>query len=186
MECPICYEAITAETGIVTTSCNHSYHFSCISAWYINQDKGTCPCCRKDMSEKEDFPDVNESVSDEEYEVEFTRTQLQEFIASHGGHLTEQMSDAICEVIGSFTHMELNSLLVGNTGQTLTEDEWNRLLARDEDTEEEEEEQENSMLISLIGNERNIYMNRHEEAAIKIQDAWRMQKAAHSLLMLKN
>ena len=93
MECPICYEAITAETGVVTTSCHHSYHFACISGWFIKQEKGTCPCCRKEMNDTEDFPDVPDGSSasydsDEEYEVEFTRRQLQDFIHAHGGHLT--------------------------------------------------------------------------------------------------
>ena len=170
MECPICYEAITEETGVVTTSCKHSYHFTCISGWFIKQEKGSCPCCRKEMNEKEDFPAVpadadaeaeSESESEESvcYEVEFTRRQLQEFIASHGGHLTEQMSDAICSVIGSFTQTELNSLLVGNTGQTLTEDAWNQLLHRDiEDSEAEEDEgQEQGLLrISVRGDERSV------------------------------
>ena len=185
MECPICYEAITAETGVVTTSCNHSYHFSCISGWYIKQEKGTCPCCRKEMNDTEDFPDVPDGSSasydsDEEYEVEFTRRQLQDFIHAHGGHLTEQMSDAICAVIGSFTHMELNSLLVGNTGQTLTEQEWNELLHRDSHDENEN----NSLRITIAGDQRTVYLNQHEAAASRIQFAWRTQKAVQALIML--
>lgn len=203
MECPICYEAITAETGVVTTSCQHSYHFSCISGWYIKQEKGTCPCCRKEMSEKEDFPDVPEEAEDEaesesesesyeseeEYEVEFTRSDLQQFIAAHGGHLTEQMSDAICAEIAAFTKTELNSLLVGNTGKALTEDEWNQLLHRDNDSEGSADEEEESLQISVRGDERSVYLfpsNAHETAATKIQSAWRTQKAAHALLTLKN
>lgn len=204
MECPICYEAITAETGVVTTSCNHSYHFSCISGWYIKQDKGTCPCCRKEMNDKEDFPDVPEQgaesesesdsyASDQEYEVEFTRRQLQEFIASHGGHLTEQMSDAICAEIGAFTQMELNSLLVGNTGQTLTEDEWMNLLHRDIDDSDsdsdtvansQQEEDQNSLRITISGDRRTVVNNIHETAATTIQTAWRVQKAAQALITL--
>lgn len=193
MECPICYEAITADTGIVTTSCKHSYHFSCISGWYINQEKGTCPCCRKEMSEKEDFPVHEEAESDSESEsefdeVEFTRSELQEFIKSHGGNLTEQMSDAICAVVGAFTQTELNSLLVGNTGQALTEEEWNELLTRPETVLDSDV---HSMRISLEGDERNVYlfpshMHEHEMAASTIQSAWRIRQAAHALLMLKN
>lgn len=200
MECPICYEAITEETGVVTTSCKHSYHFTCISGWFIKQEKGSCPCCRKDMSEKEDFPavpaypeeeedsDSEESDESDVYEVEFTRRQLQEFIASHGGHLTEQMSDAICSVIGAFTKTELNSLLIGNTGQALTEDAWNQLLHRDvEDSDSDESvEQEDTLRISVRGDERCVYSIIHEAAAAKIQSAWRIQKAAHALIALKN
>lgn len=197
MECPICYEAITEETGVVTTSCKHSYHFTCISGWFIKQDKGSCPCCRKEMNEKEDFPAIpaeadsnsdadsdaeSEAEEESEYpEVEFTRTQLQAFIASHGGHLTEQMSDAICAVVGVFTHTELNSLLVGNTGQTLSEEEWNRLLERDDDSQEEQ----GGLRISVRGDERIVYSIIHEAAAAKIQSAWRTQQAANALIMLK-
>ena len=185
MECPICYEAITAETGVVTTSCHHSYHFACISGWFINQEKGTCPCCRKEMNDTEDFPDVPDGSSasesyasdeEEEYQVEFTRSQLQEFIHAHGGHLTEQMSDAICAVVGDFTQTELNSLLVGNTGQSLTEEEWNDLLHRDSE--------EDSMNISITEHGRRVYLNQHEAAATTIQNAWRTQKAAQALIML--
>jgi hypothetical protein len=200
MECPICYEAITEETGVVTTSCKHSYHFTCISGWFIKQEKGSCPCCRKEMNEKEDFPAVpadadadeeaeSESESEESvcYEVEFTRTQLQAFIASHGGHLTEQMSDAICAVVGVFTQTELNSLLVGNTGQTLSEDEWNRLMERDDshDDQQEEGQEQGQLRISVRGDERCVYSIIHEAAAAKIQSAWRTQQAVRALVMLK-
>ena len=135
MECPICYKAITVATGIVTTSCNHSYHLSCISGWYITQEKGTCPCCRKKMNKEEDlsekiYRDVDSHYEEEYDEIEFTRRELQEFVDSRGGHLTSQMSDAICEVIGAFTQIELNSLLIGNTGKRLTEPDWNALLNR--------------------------------------------------------
>jgi len=189
MECPICYEAITAETGSVTTSCQHSYHFACISGWFIKQEKGSCPCCRKEMNEKEDFPDVpaeedsdSEYESEDEYEVEFTRRQLQEFIESHGGHLTEQMFDAICPVIAAFTKTELNSLLVGNTGQALTEEKWLELLARPELYEEE-----SSMRITIGESGRSVVLNDiYETAAMKIQSAWRTQKAAEALIRLKN
>ena len=54
-ECSICYDEITKATGEVKLSCSHVFHFSCISSWFFKQDKGTCPCCRKEMGEKEDF-----------------------------------------------------------------------------------------------------------------------------------
>ena len=149
------------------------------------------------MNEKEDFPDVpadqdsdsdseGESYeSEDEYEVEFTRRQLQEFIESHGGHLTEQMSDAICSVIASFTKTELNSLLVGNTGQVLTEEKWLELLARPSSQPHEEP----SMRITIGEGEsgRIVVVNDiYHTAASKIQSAWRTQKAAEALISLKN
>ena len=60
MECPICFEAITKETGQMTTSCGHTFHFKCINLWYYRQSKDeegdgkeTCPCCRKEPGEFE-------------------------------------------------------------------------------------------------------------------------------------
>jgi hypothetical protein len=55
-ECSICFDLIDLKTtGEVKLSCSHSFHFSCISSWFFKQDKGTCPCCRKEMGEKEDL-----------------------------------------------------------------------------------------------------------------------------------
>ena len=51
MECPICYDAITKESGITTLSCEHSFHLSCIATWIIKNE--TCPCCRKEVGEYE-------------------------------------------------------------------------------------------------------------------------------------
>ena len=67
MECPICYDAITSQTGIVTTSCGHSYHFACISSWFMTQEENsTCPCCRKEMCTIEDLPYTDGDIEDEE------------------------------------------------------------------------------------------------------------------------
>ena len=53
MECPICYD----ELGVAraTMSCNHSFHFRCLSNWFVTQDKGSCPMCRKSAHELEDL-----------------------------------------------------------------------------------------------------------------------------------
>ena len=77
MDCPVCYESITSETGQVTTSCGHIFHFKCLNSWYytqINSESGqeSCPCCRKEPGEFERAPVVEESedetVSDAESE----------------------------------------------------------------------------------------------------------------------
>lgn len=47
LECPICYEDITFD-NIIFTNCNHSFHYTCLSKWFIN-DNITCPMCRKDI-----------------------------------------------------------------------------------------------------------------------------------------
>jgi len=53
MDCPICYD----ELGVAraTMSCNHSFHFRCLSNWFVTQDKGSCPMCRKSAHELEDL-----------------------------------------------------------------------------------------------------------------------------------
>jgi hypothetical protein len=63
-ECPICYEAVTEDTGSVNLSCKHTFHLRCITDWFAKQSQGSCPCCRKDMGVKEDILH-NEPVEDE-------------------------------------------------------------------------------------------------------------------------
>ena len=56
MECPICFDGIeVSKTGITTMSCGHSFHFSCLSKWFLSQptDLCTCPCCRHVANETE-------------------------------------------------------------------------------------------------------------------------------------
>jgi hypothetical protein len=94
MDCPICLNAITKETGLVTTSCGHSYHFSCISSWYA---KGkTCPCCRAAPTSTEVVPD-----EEEEPEVEFTRAALNAWLISRGGH--GAVAESVCSELAAFT-----------------------------------------------------------------------------------
>ena len=74
VECPICYEEITLETGIVNMACKHSFHFRCITGWFFaqsNKDQTeSCPCCRREMSEKEGLPVITKSDSESEQESE--------------------------------------------------------------------------------------------------------------------
>ena len=146
MDCPICYSAITTETGVVTTSCGHSYHFACISKWFMGQDNGTCPCCRKEMGETEDFPQAPEDEeSDSEYEseeeededededgeeeVELSRATLDSFLRKRGGlGLTEAIAARVCPVVAAFTRMELHFLCIGNGAAPLSDDDWETLM----------------------------------------------------------
>ena len=151
MECPICYDEINAQTGVVTTSCGHSYHFSCISHWYAKQEVASCPCCRKEPGEKEKMPEIqyeDEEGSDDEEEeefeeVEFTRAELDAFLRARGGGLSDALALAVCEVVCGLTFTELNFLMLGNCGRALTQDEWNELLqAQDEDEDDDDEDDE--------------------------------------------
>ena len=81
MNCSICFEDVTKATGCTTLSCDHSFHFRCISKWFLEQYlkdlAESCPCCRdkgtkldrscyKDMDDKEEEDDEE----DEDYEEE--------------------------------------------------------------------------------------------------------------------
>jgi len=143
MECSICFDAISAETGVTTTSCGHSYHLSCISTWYAQQGvTQSCPFCRKEMSGKEVLAlvrsdDDSDSEDEEEDEVIFTREELNNFLVARGGSgLTDAMATAICANYGAFTLSELRVLSVGNGGRELNQQEWDALIDGDEsDTE---------------------------------------------------
>jgi hypothetical protein len=188
MECPICYENIDATTGQTTLSCSHSFHYGCISGWFLKQDVGNCPCCRKEMTAIEDLPRDNDSeassIDSEDEEVELTRTELQAFIASLGGNLSEEAADNICEIIAGFTYYELNALVVGNTGRHLTEERWNQLLEDEEEDDDldsvEDEEDVWNLRISTTfdadSSTREISMVTTEDAATaatKLQAVWR-------------
>ena len=64
MDCSICYEGITVETGNTTLSCSHSFHFRCLVKWFYSQSEKeineSCPCCRKKPSEHEQLPEEPE------------------------------------------------------------------------------------------------------------------------------
>lgn len=75
LDCPICFEQITKETGQVTTSCSHTFHFKCLNTWYWQQAQGedskeSCPCCRKEPGEYElasTIPDESDKSEQQEY-----------------------------------------------------------------------------------------------------------------------
>ena len=118
----------------------------------MKQEKGTCPCCRKEMTSKEDFPQATEGEEDDEDEdhdddedededededdeedVEFSRQSLDEFLRANGGSgLTNAMAEVICGDTAIFTESELNFLCIGNGARNLTNDVWNELLIRDD------------------------------------------------------
>lgn len=61
LECPICYDAITSETGSTKLSCSHTFHLKCIAIWIIKSE--TCPCCRKEVSDHEKLSDISDLTS---------------------------------------------------------------------------------------------------------------------------
>jgi hypothetical protein len=129
MDCPICFEAITAATGLVTTSCGHTYHLSCISSWYSKNDP-SCPCCRTAPSATEVVVrGASRSNPDEdEDEVELTHEQLATLLRIQGGYGINFIDANVCPEVASFTRTELNSLCQGNGGCSLGFVLWDRLV----------------------------------------------------------
>jgi len=169
-ECSICYDAIDATTGVATLSCSHSFHICCIAGWFAKLEKGTCPCCRKEMSALEDLPqaaeaedsdDEDEDDDDESVdEVEFSRADLDAFLRARGGHgLTDAMAAEVCPEFGTFMGTELNALVVGNGGRPLTREEWIALLEDDDDDEDEENEDNDEIAaaVAAVWNELASY-----------------------------
>ena len=76
--CPICYEDINASTGSVNLSCAHTFHLTCINTWFSRQDQGSCPCCRKEMGEKETVPLPDPESDDEDETRSYVSEESQE------------------------------------------------------------------------------------------------------------
>jgi len=77
MDCSICMDAITKETGCTTLSCQHTFHFRCIDNWFGKQvwddQPQTCPCCRSEGSDLDrcevmQGDEEEEEDEDDEYE----------------------------------------------------------------------------------------------------------------------
>ena len=69
-DCSICLNEITA--GKYSMACQHSFHYRCITNWFIEQknkeQKETCPYCRREVSEDEALPKIDELSEDDESE----------------------------------------------------------------------------------------------------------------------
>jgi len=72
MDCPICYTDITEKTGHVVLSCSHKFHLNCVATWFYSVEVETCPCCRRETSEKEKMP-VGDTASESSEEGEYVR-----------------------------------------------------------------------------------------------------------------
>ncbi len=76
MDCPICFDAITKQTGSTTLSCEHSFHFRCIDEWFTKQLLDnlhqTCPCCRSEGADLDRcmYEEVEDDQDDDDYATE--------------------------------------------------------------------------------------------------------------------
>ena len=60
VECPICFENIKSDK--LTLTCNHAFHISCITQWYVQSDN--CPVCRVSQG-KDNFIKLKNMVQDD-------------------------------------------------------------------------------------------------------------------------
>ena len=100
MDCPICFEVLSEQTGFVQMSCKHRFHFACLGAWFssqfVNKQPESCPCCRHEALEKEALPKrdetaPNRSFRDLQWEEEFIPIPEED----EGFHLTVPEDDLI-------------------------------------------------------------------------------------------
>jgi len=72
MQCAICHDDVTAETGRTVLSCGHEFHLVCVVPWLQKPDgSGNCPCCRKEPTELERLvPAAADSDSESDSESE--------------------------------------------------------------------------------------------------------------------
>ena len=71
MQCAICHDDITAETGRAAMSCSHEFHIRCLVQWLQTpKGSGNCPCCRKEPTALERLAPYEGSEYDSEYSDE--------------------------------------------------------------------------------------------------------------------
>lgn len=206
-DCPICYEKINTSTGFTTLSCSHSFHFGCLSGWFLKQEAGTCPCCRKEMTATEDLPrdgeasdsdseSESDSYSDDEYEVgefevSFDREKLGDFLKERGGI---GMKDTISAgwddaTTVTFTRTQLHFLFIGNGAKPFTDEEWEAIIDEEDDDLEEGEIEESEIFpnFTITAYDANGTWERHvseeaNKAATKVQAVWRAHKARETVM----
>jgi hypothetical protein len=154
--CAICFEAITAETGHATMACAHTFHFRCLSSWFVEQLdkelKETCPCCRREGGEKETFaPDAegDEDDDDSEYDEEdeededyycLIRAELDATLKQLGGtgcslamwrHVFPGEPEEFREDCAmTFSRAEIENFAAVQGGGPFTEEQWAAFLAQ--------------------------------------------------------
>jgi hypothetical protein len=112
--CSICLDEIdVASTGQVTLACGHHNHLGCISKWFYNQEKSSCPLCRTEMEGVADvWVDQGEEDEDSEDEDDETESTL-----SEGDE--RRIPDYI-----SFNCAEFNAMLVEYGLRPVPADKW--------------------------------------------------------------
>jgi hypothetical protein len=97
------------------------------------------------MTGTEKFPEISDADDESEYEeheeVEFTRAELEVFLRARGGEMTEAQVAIICPIVCGLTFQELNFIMIGICGRTLTDVEWDELMDAQEDDDDETDDE---------------------------------------------
>lgn len=121
--CAICHDSITKATGIVTLSCSHSYHLSCIVTWFMTQEKGSCPYCRKEVGSLEELrKDPIATEVDEEY-LGLTNQELSAIIWDLGGYPPRSLLEVDDGTV-YYIHMGINMYLTSYSASAMSNEEW--------------------------------------------------------------
>jgi len=149
-DCPICYEAIdVTTTGRVEMSCRHAFHFKCLTTWFSSQEKGTCPMCRKEASELEDFgpaasEDEEEDEDDEDEEdlldpegggfIRLARNSVNTLITVQGGRDMADMPEDEMPTFDDHDYaiicrLEFEYYIGIQGGRSFTDEQWTAIMA---------------------------------------------------------
>ena len=146
-ECSICLSPISAKTGKVSMACQHSFHFRCITNWFIEQSendlKETCPYCRREASEDEALPKLgeeDEEFSDDESEVSESEVEFDDETVVEEEEETEliKMADRLCDELRSLDvyNRDIQNKIAEATADETQQGILNRILAYEVDMKE--------------------------------------------------
>jgi hypothetical protein len=160
-ECSVCFDDINVETGQTTMACGHTFHFSCLLKWFVNQtaqeNPVSCPSCRYvagdydgigDVGEEKEVEDEEEDDEDESQEEEdesqeetvgFSRGALDSLMRSRGGAgIIQQFWKIFNEEHGygdehsvSLSRTDLDFALLSNGASPTSDVLWNLFTSKD-------------------------------------------------------
>jgi hypothetical protein len=112
-ECSICCADITAKTGKTTMGCGHSFHFSCLSKWFLSSE--TCPNCRAEVGENDGFDSTFFTDEDEEEDNDEEDDDEED---------EEDEEDEAEELTCEYNCEQMNALILARGGTPFTIDAW--------------------------------------------------------------
>jgi hypothetical protein len=202
MDCAICFEAITADTGHTEMSCTHRFHYTCLTRWFGNQVlkdlTETCPCCRHEANEHEGLPDQFDDDEEEEAESsESSESESEEEISSEQAaanerarhHFAEKKAALSEEAFQSYAATRIQAAMRAYPIRMdwirykvmLDEKESMRNHIRHLEESERKAEKERQTLMRWMTVPRSEWRNL---CATKIQTLWRASSARRALIQV--